>query len=308
MPKFLAPSSKKPSPMSHVAVACGDVDIGLGTDTGGSIRVPASFCGLLGIRPTWGRVARCGTTALAPSFTTPGWFARDPAVLRAVGAVLLDPSSRGSSRLGRWLVAKDAFALADPPTGKAIYDTLSAQFPKVVQLLGQPLEVEVAAPLSGEGLGTFVDWMGVFRGFEVWQEHAAWVSAHNPEFGPGIKERFAMAAAVTKEQHEVGSAKRRRIRSHLLELLGSDGLLVVPTTPGPAPPVNTPPADLDAWRTRLISLTSIAGLAGLPQVSLPIARVDGLPVGLGLIGPPGSDEALLEITEHLMGVIAQPLQ
>ncbi|PNH09034.1 Amidase 1, partial [Tetrabaena socialis] len=97
--------------------------------------------------------------------------------------------------------------------------------------------------------------------------------------------------------------QRAAIRAHLVSLLGPDGVIALPTTPGPAPPVNTPPAQLDAWRTRLISLTSIAGLAGLPQVHLPLARVDGLPVGLGLIGPPGSDEALLELTEGLAGLL-----
>ncbi|KAG2439096.1 hypothetical protein HYH02_006620 [Chlamydomonas schloesseri] len=292
----------------QVAVAAGDVDIGLGTDTGGSIRVPGSFCGLLALRPTWGRVSSEATTALAPSFTCPAWFAKDAATLRAAGSVLLDPATRapGSPRLGRWLVARDAFKLADPPTEKAIYNAMSADFDKVVALLGQPTEVDVAAPLAGQGLGQYVDWMGVFRvcqGFEVWREHGAWVTAHNPDFGPGIKDRFIMASGITQEQVDAANVKRALIRSHLLSLLGTDGVLAVPTTPGPAPLVNTPPAELDAWRTRLISLTSIAGLAGLPQVNLPIASVDGLPVGLGLIGPPGSDESLLELTERLMGVL-----
>ncbi|KXZ51886.1 hypothetical protein GPECTOR_11g320 [Gonium pectorale] len=289
---------------SAVAVAAGEVDIGVGTDTGGSIRVPAAFCGLLGLRPTWGRVSAEATTALAPSFTTPGWFARDPAVFRAAGSVLLDPATRGSGRLRRWLVGRDAFSLADPPTSKAIYDALSGDmFKKVVSLLSEPAEVDVAAPLAGQGLGALSDWMGVFRvtqGAEVWREHGGWVTAHNPTFGPGIKERFAMAAAITPEQLAAGHAKRELIRKHMLSLLGEDGVLALPTTPGPAPLVDTPPADLDAWRTRLISLTSIAGLAGLPQVHLPIAYVDGLPVGLGLVGPPGSDEQLLELAEAVM--------
>ncbi|PNH09482.1 Amidase 1 [Tetrabaena socialis] len=174
---------------------------------------------------------------------------------------------------------------AKVPTGGAKYPNPKRGSARVACELAQPL------PWSRE------------QGFEVWREHGAWVTEHRPEFGPGIKERFAMAAAITPEQLAAANIQRAALRAHVVSLLGPDGVIALPTTPGPAPPVNTPPAQLDAWRTRLISLTSIAGLAGLPQVHLPLARVDGLPVGLGLIGPPGSDEALLELTEGLAGLL-----
>ncbi|KIY92167.1 amidase [Monoraphidium neglectum] len=97
-----------------------------------------------------------------------------------------------------------------------------------------------------------------------------------------------------------------RIRQHLIDLLGSDGVLALPTAPGPAIPIGTPGAALEDWRARLLSLTCIAGLSGLPQVSIPLARVDGLPVGLSLLGPPGADEALMLLAERLAGAVGLP--
>ncbi len=95
------------------------------------------------------------------------------------------------------------------------------------------------------------------------------------------------------------------VTARMVEVLGSDGFLMLPTAPGPAPLKNTPPEQLNTWRTNLLSLTSIAGLAGLPQVSIPLAQVEGLPVGLSIIGPAGSDEALLELTGRLVTLLGR---
>lgn len=101
---------------------------------------------------------------------------------------------------------------------------------------------------------------------QIWRQHGEWVQAHRPSFGPGIKERFEAAAAVTPEQFRQAAAQRGAATQRLAELLGSDGVLALPTAPGPAPPRGTPAEQLDAFRTSLISLTCIAGLSGFPQV------------------------------------------
>ncbi|KAL4444694.1 hypothetical protein ABPG77_002511 [Micractinium sp. CCAP 211/92] len=284
------------------AVAAGDADIGLGGDTGGSVRVPACHCGILGFRPTHGRVSLAGAVPLAPSFDTAGWFAREAGVLRQVGGVLLNPSTRRPAQLQRLLVATDAFALAEQATVAALYAALSARIEEVAALLGRPEEVDVAGSLGG----LHPAWFDAFRqhqAFEIWQQHGEWVAKNDPDFGPGIKERFAMAAGITRQQLEAAAERRAAARQRLASLLGSDGVLALPTAPAPAPLLNTPAAELDAFRTSLISLTCIAGLSGFPQVNLPIAEVEGLPVGLGLIGPPGSDEDLLQLTEQLMALL-----
>ncbi|KAG1668983.1 hypothetical protein FOA52_000576 [Chlamydomonas sp. UWO 241] len=297
---------------SASACASGDVDFALGSDTGGSVRIPASYCGLYGMRPTHGRGQLEGARPLAPSFDTPGIFARDPRVLRAAMRALLgsppapsdppsDPPSGPPSdpplRLSRWLVASDAFDLAVPGTADAIYGALSPHMKagrRVAAALGTPTEVS----LGGGALGTLPEWFDAFRvyqAWEVWRAHGEWVESARPEFGPGIRERFAMAKGVTQEMRDAAAATRAAVTSHVTSLLGSDGFLALPTSPGPAPLCNTPPAELDGWRSAMISLTCVAGLTGLPQITLPVATVGGLPIGLSLIGPPGSDEALLDL-------------
>eukprot|EP00197_Chlamydomonas_leiostraca_P010467 CAMPEP_0202864410 /NCGR_PEP_ID=MMETSP1391-20130828/4662_1 /ASSEMBLY_ACC=CAM_ASM_000867 /TAXON_ID=1034604 /ORGANISM="Chlamydomonas leiostraca, Strain SAG 11-49" /LENGTH=452 /DNA_ID=CAMNT_0049544145 /DNA_START=218 /DNA_END=1576 /DNA_ORIENTATION=+ len=310
---------------SATAVAAGHVDIGLGSDTGGSVRVPASYCGVWGVRPTHGRVPLEGARPLAPSFDTVGWFARTPDLLRGGGTVLLDPpgpSTAHPHKLTKWLVAVDAFELAQPETAAALRQFLEARRGRLeghlmgassgagaaagteVVVLGETHIAMGNTALSAAGLGALTSWLDVFRvcqAGEIWREHGAWVTAHAPNFGPGIRERFDMASRITPQEWEAAASKRALITREVRALLGSNTVLVVPSAPGPAPLVATPPATLDAWRTSLISLTCVAGLSGSPQISVPGATVGGLPVGLGLIGPPGSDEALMEAAGVVFG-------
>jgi amidase len=337
---------------SASAVGQGLVDAALGSDTGGSVRVPASYCGLCGHRPTHGRVPKAGARVLAPSFDTGGWFARDAVTLRRMGEALLLPpvaeEGGGSGRpplllaRPRWLVARDAFELASPAAARAIYEPLSARFEQVSAVLGGPpqeVDLAPAAVKEEEGaaaaevdkggggwradLSSLAGWADVFRvaqAREIWREHGEWVEQMRATglftFGPGIDDRLRMAASISEADAERAAKARQAVRARLDALLGDDGVLALPSAPGPAPLLNTPNERLDAWRRRLLSLTCVAGLAGLPQVSLPVglaAPEDGeeeeggllLPVGLSLIGPRGSDEALLAIAERIMDVLSR---
>jgi len=308
---------------SAAAVAAGDVDIGLGSDTGGSVRIPASYCGLFGIRPSHGRVSLEAACPLAPSFDTVGWFTRSMADMQKVSDVLLHPSlvhaptqpyseqhSQHRQPLTRLLIATDAFALADPPTSSAVGQVLQAALQQLQAgtlwpglHVGDVCVATGRTELADAGLGSLLQWFDAFRvcqAAEIWQQHGDWIQQHKPQFGPGVKERFEMASSITPEERRAAQAKLQLIQHTLAELLGTDGVLAMPTAPGPAPLCQTPAEQLNDWRTRLLSLTCVAGLAGLPQVSLPVASVEGgLPVGLSLVGPKGKDEELLAVAARL---------
>jgi amidase len=281
---------------SAAAVAGGLVDFALGTDTGGSVRTPAALCGIYGIRPTHGRVPISGVASLAPSFDTVGWFARDATLLGRVGAVLLGEDA-AARPLRRALLAVDGFALADPAVETALRPALAA----AEGLLGRAQPVRV----SGEE-GALRPWMLRFRELqmrEIWAELGGWIEATRPRFGPEIAARFE-AAKATAASAPAGSAERRAaFRARLDEMLGGDGVLVLPSVPMIAPKLEATGEELIGFRDRTISLNCIAGLAGLPQVTLPAGRVEGCPVGLSLIGPRGSDRRLLElVTEVAAGL------
>ncbi|MBI4205038.1 MAG: amidase [Betaproteobacteria bacterium] len=274
---------------SAAAVAAGLCDFALGSDTGGSVRAPASYCGVYGIRPTHGRVSLEGACPLAPSFDTAGWFARDAALLERVGGVLLGQERAGTP--GRVLVAQDAFELA----GQAVTRALQPALDRLGALLGQPQSVMVAA----EGLPQWFQVFRVLQGAEVWAQHGTWVSRVKPELGPGVKERIAWTSTISARDVGPAKARREEIARRVNELLAGNAVLALPTVPGIAPLRNTPAAELDDFRGRAMSLLCIAGLARLPQISLPLARLDGCPLGLSLIAARGGDMMLLALAKAL---------
>ncbi len=275
---------------SAAAVAGKLVDFAIGSDTGGSVRLPASYCGILGIRPTHGRIPISGAVPLAPSYDSVGWFARDPDLFAAVGAVLLGPASDAPAPT-RLLIGDDLFAAAGPAVGAALADGLA----RLRALYPEAQHVTVAPG----GLGPWRNAFRLIQSAEAWAAHGAWVEAVKPAFGPGVRERFAAASRLDPEEVKGALALRAEIRARMDDLLGDDGLLVLPTGPGIAPLRATPEAELDAFRARALELLSPVGHAGLPQVSLPLGTLDGCPVGLSVIAPRGRDEALLALAQTL---------
>lgn len=274
---------------SAAAVAGGLADTALGSDTGGSVRIPASYCGLFGLRSTHGRITLEGVMPLAPSFDTVGWFAREATTLRRVGEVLL----RAEGRAARWrrlLLAEDAFALAVPAAQQALA-------PLVERLVQRLAPAETIAAGGGEGLS---EWMWRFRHIqarEIMQTQGPWIAETRPRFGPEIQERFDWAATISEIEAATAREQREVFARRLARLLRDDTLLCLPTAPGIAPLCDASAAELVAHRSAVLSLTSIAGLARLPQATMPLARVAGCPLGLSLIGPAGSDEDLLAFVE-----------
>lgn len=275
---------------SAAAVAAGLVDFAIGSDTAGSIRLPGSYCGVWGIRPTHGRTCLKGAMPLAPSFDVVGWFARDPKILAKLGRFLL-PDPQPALPPTRMLNPRDAWALADPGARAA----LRPAFERLVAHFGGVTPITVAP----EG---FDAWMIGFRhlqGREVWSSHGAWIQTVHPTFGPAVGERFAWTATITEGQALAAAKLKAAAQAHLEALLPSGVVLVLPSAPFIAPRRGVPPEQQEDIRARIIKLTTVAGLGGLPQVTLPVGTVSGCPIGISLIAGRGGDEMLLNLAAEI---------
>ena len=278
---------------SAAAVAGKLADIATGSDTGGSIRAPASFCGLIGLRTTHGRITLEGAMKLAPSFDTFGWFADDIETYETVGKLLLgrDPHLHPLNHplsIG-WL---DAFVAG--PAEATEYARMKAL---VAAVLGQPAPVEYSfASFPDELYWCFRR----LQGYEAWQVHGGWIATGDRDLGPGVEERFGFGRAVDIKTAQAEAVRRLAFRAELASFLGNHGFLVLPTVPGPAPLVRSTPEQLQAYREKALHLLCLSGLSGFPQITLPLGQVDGAPFGLSLLGPSGSDVALIRLGRRIL--------
>jgi amidase len=263
-----------------VAVAASLVDFAIGTDTGGSVRVPASFVGVFGFRPTHGAVSLAGIVPFAPSYDTVGWFASDAATLNAVGNVLLPPAAPPVIR--RFRLVRDAFALADADVSA----TLLSQC-KALNI------VDEVTLFDGAG-DEWLECYRVLQGYEIWQQLGYWIRSAKPRFGEAIAPRFADAASITPSDVARFKSVRAAIAATLKTAFGDGAGLVMPTAPCVALRKDAASPEIAAFYRRALTLTSVAGHAGFPQISIPAGRVDGCPVGLSILAPSGHDRALLE--------------
>jgi len=275
---------------SAAAAAAGVCDFALGSDTGGSVRIPASLCGLYGIRTTLGRVDTKGAMDMSPSFDSIGWLAATAGVFRRVGAVLLD-SAASPAPIGSLLIADDAFAEADEPVEALLRDALGA----MAGVLPRPRHIQIA-PGSGEHpLDAWRDAVRLIQAHEIWQVYGRFVEDKHPSFGPGVAERMQAASRITQAEADAARKDQAAAREHIRAQLAPGTIMALPTAPCIAPRIDTRPQELEFYRVRVMRLTCIAGLAGLPQVTIPAGTLAGCPVGLSFIGWAGGDETLLDL-------------
>lgn len=273
-------------------VAAGEADLGLGTDTGGSVRVPASFTGLYGLRPTHGRIDVTGLRPMAPSFDTVGLLARDLEVLSRGWAALATAPSSPPRPVHRLVLLGDLVERAEPAVAAATRQRAA----RWAAALGLEL---VEEPLLGDAWPADlreVFWPLMSR--ELWLTNGAWVRTQQPVLGEGIAERIDAAGQVTDAEVAGAEALRDRLRKRVADLL-ADAVAVLPTTRDAAPLRTSSHAELMAYRDRNLALVVPASLLGAPQLSVPLGAVTHpttgttAPVGCSLLGLPGDDDLLL---------------
>ncbi|MBU8544176.1 MULTISPECIES: amidase [Roseomonadaceae] len=271
---------------SASAVAQGLCETALGTDTGGSVRVPASFCGLHGIRPTHGRLDLTGMLPQAPSSDTTGWFARDAATFAHVSEVLLGEKV-AEALPAKLIIATEAFGFAEAETAAALAPMLD-RLKKIVP----DWREEVMAP---PGLTAWGRAQRTLQPIEAWETFREWIERDNPRFAFSVARGLVLGAATAEAERGWAALMRQEARGRLRHLLPPGTVLAMPTTPFPAPKAGLPLSALTPIRDQILCLCAQGGLAGHPQISLPGAMAQGRPVGLSLLAARGADTLLLRM-------------
>jgi amidase len=284
---------------SAAAVAACLCDFALGTDTGGSVRVPASFCGLFGLRPSHGAISSEGLVPLAPSFDTVGFFARDPHTFESVAQVLLGAREQeDEAPIARVLIADDALELCDA----GVSELLSSLIERACAELGAEIE---HVKLADEGFARLRLAYGRLQGREAYATHARFLQEVKPRFSPAIAKRFEVAKGLYEsgDGAQEDGALRVRLRAQLAELLTPRTLLFMPPTAGIAPRLDADDETLDKFRVTTIELTALASLAGVPQLVVPARELEGAPLGLSFVSAAGSDAWLCALSSTLDRVL-----
>ena len=283
------------------AVSSGQVELGLGTDTAGSIRIPAAYQGLWGIRTTHGSVSREGVYPLSDSFDTVGWVARDVETFQRAGQVLLplgdSPSKTASSGTAPLddrtiLVSQLLLGMVEPDVSSALAGFLKT------------FDTQVSATALSLTRTQLERWVSVFqkvRGYEAWQVDGPWVSRHWDSLDPQIAARFRHDSQITLAEYREGVQQLANERLWLREAFGRH-VLLLPTASSVAPKLTQDMSkgdEIERARASTLLLTSVAGVGGLPAVTIPLRTAQGLPCGVCLVGPAGTDRELIALAGRL---------
>jgi amidase len=329
---------------SVAAVAGGLVDIATGSDTGGSVRAPASFCGLIGLRTTHGAISLECTMPLAPSFDTFGWFARDVDVYERVGRALLDPPPHpASASLGHPLPDGErrfadvagqspadlaqAIDISSPQRGEggrakrrpgegvsakarplciAVLDSLlmgpdeAAEYSRIAKLAADVLGPARECAPPPQSIDELYWATRKLQAREAWDAHGAWIEQPGRKMGDAVLQRFLFGKTVSDDDVRVETTRRQAFTAWLSDLLADDGVLVLPTVPCAAPRSDASTQEFSDFRETAIRLLCWSGLSGFPQITLPLGTVHGAPFGLSLLGPAGSDLALIRLGRNIL--------
>jgi amidase len=283
---------------SASAVAACVVDFALGTDTAGSVRLPASDCGVYGIRTSLGAVSTDGIIPLAQCFDTVGWFTRDAELLATVGGALLESDAAPERPFERFIVISDMSA----PMDDGAWSIFRAAASSIADAMHFPLDncaVSPPAPKLDRWPAAYV----ALQSDGILTEHRAFLES-DPNFGSHVGRRIERLRSTTLDVNVAGRA-RDALNDWLRQVFVPGTCVLLPSAPGAAPVKSQPDDDVDRYTRRALMLTSLASLCGTPQISMPLCRADGCPFGLSLLGPAGSDAALLDLAVTIADLTEQ---
>ena len=267
---------------SAAALTADLYDFSIGSDTGGSVRIPASFCGLIGMRPTHNRINTKGVYPMAPSFDTVGWFANSVRIFQKVGEVLLDEMDKSDVNFRQFIIAEDLLELCDAAVQENFNNYTKNNLPGIDK-----------NRLSNISKDIIADNFRILQGNEVKINIIPWIEKNNPKISPEIKSRIDMASKITDIEVSKALTFRENLIDEIKKSLPEGTIAVFPTAPFSAPKSGQDDESLGFYRKRLMQLTSIAGMTSRPQISIPKLKDKTGPVGISLLGWQYSDEILL---------------
>ena len=285
---------------SASAVACGLVDFSIGTDSGGSIRVPASFCGIWGMRPTLHRISEAGVLPFMPSVSTVGAFSNDVETLEKVMRLLLRSQKRETAKVSNIFFLKDAFSIADPLVKEAVknrishldnFDEATISWISIRDIIGEEFD-----------LGDFNE--KALRNLQTAEFNntvGGWIESVNPSLGQDFKAAYQNALSFNRTDLNKAIYLCEMLFDRISAFTGPGDLYCYPTTPTVAPHKNflSNQNRIMEFYNRTMTITSFAGIGRLPEISIPVADIDGIPIGVSLTAGNYQDEFLMRAAKQL---------
>jgi aspartyl-tRNA(Asn)/glutamyl-tRNA(Gln) amidotransferase subunit A len=289
------------------AVAYGAIPLGLGSDTGGSLRLPAACCGVASIKPTWGRVSRAGAMPLAPALDTVGAIARHVEDLAVALGCLAGPDPRDPAA-SPLPVPDYASCLGDPVRGIKVgidAKVVSEAHPDVQRMVEEVLGVLVELGLQRRACA-FPDWQTLDHLVQLVQlpdasaVHAAFLRTRPDDYGPQVRARVEVGHFIGAVDHLTAlRARGTWLQRTLDQTFGDADIVILPVLADPLPTI----AELDVGggpkvqeaMGRIVKFTRPINYLGLPALTLPVPRRGGLPNGIQLIGRPFAEARLFAV-------------
>jgi amidase len=274
---------------SAAAVSANLVDFALGADTSGSVRAPASFCGIYGLRPTFGKIPTRGVLPIAPSLDTVGIFAQHP---QRIAQALDVYGIKDQSEFKRLRLI--------PNLIDSLSDLLSPLFLEKVKVIKDLTSSEALLLIHEDQL---TQWSGVIRTiamYDLWQVHKEWILKENPTFGDLISDRLKMARMIKDEDYQLARKKQLEIKEFMENSLEPGDIAVFPTVHDIPPLLSSPIPYLKDFALKTSRHTCIAALAGFPEITVPLKNIKGnCSLGMSLLGRAGCDRSLSSFSSTL---------